>query len=90
MAISFYERIKQSIGVMDLQICSYALWTKSAFVNWKVITRFHTDYMVLLDEQIHSTLHRAVRTMRRDNPIDYAIRTPATVRRIMKMRTKRI
>jgi hypothetical protein len=46
--------------------------------------------MVVFYEEVHSTLHSAVRTMRGNNSIDNPIRAPAIVRGIMKVRPKRV
>src|SRR6185369_11065161 len=80
--------MKQPIGMMNLQIGSHTFWTEPAFVNWKVITRLNTNNVISFDKQVHSALHCAIRAVSWHHTIDHAIRAPAAMRRVVKMRTK--
>src|SRR5215510_1230291 len=73
--------------MMNLQVSGYAFWTKSPFINRKVVSRFKSDHVVVSDEQIHPALHGAIRTVRRHDLVDDPIGLPAFVRRVMQMRT---
>ncbi len=87
-AVAFDQRIKQAIGMMNLQVSRDAFRTETAFINRKVVARLKANHVILLDEQIHAALHRAVRTVRRHDLVDHSVRAPAAIRRIMKMRTE--
>src|SRR5690349_4139041 len=73
--------------MMHLQVCGHAFRTKPALVDRKIVTRLKTDNLVLRDEQVHTALHRAIRTMRWDNAVNHTISAPAIVRRIVQMWT---
>ena len=87
-AVPLYEWIQQPIWMMNLQVGRYALGTEAAFINREIVTRLETYDVIVLDQKIHAALHRAIRTVRWYNSIYHAIRAPASVRRIMQMRTK--
>jgi hypothetical protein len=80
--------MKQTIRVMDLQISGYTFRTEPAFINWEIVAGLEAHDVLFFDEQIHSALHCAIWAMSRHDPIDNAIRAPAVVRGVVKVRAK--
>jgi hypothetical protein len=48
--VPFDERIQQTIWMMNLQVCGYAFGTEPALINRKVVARFNSDHMIILDQ----------------------------------------
>src|SRR5262245_7705903 len=80
--------MQQTIRMVNLQISCDAFGAKPALVHRKVITRLETDDVIVLHQQIHTALNRAVRTVRRHDSVDHAICTPTIMRRVVEMRPK--
>src|SRR5829696_5833225 len=72
--------------MMHLQVSCYSFRTKPAFINWKVIARLNTDHVIVFDEQVHSTLNRAIWAVSGYYAIDHSIRAPAVMRGVVEMR----
>jgi len=75
---------------MDLQVSCYTFGAKPSFINRKVIARLNTHDVIVFNKEVHSALNRAIRAVRRHHAIDHSIRAPATVRRVVKMRSIRL
>lgn len=86
--ITFDERMKQAIRMMDLKVSSHAFRAKPAFIYGKLIARLYADYMIVFDQQVHSALHCAIRAVSGHDAIDHSIGTPAIVRCVVKVRSK--
>src|SRR5678816_2785099 len=82
--------MKQAIRMMDLEVSRYSFRTQAPFVDGKVVTRLHAHNVIVFDQQIHTALHRAIRTVSGHDAIDHAISTPTIMRRVMQMRTIRL
>src|SRR5688572_20348033 len=76
--------------MMNLQVSRNAFRTQPAFVNRKIIARLNSNHMVVLHQEVHAALDRAVRTMRGHNFVDDSIRTPAIIWRVVEMWSKRV
>src|SRR5712692_8740620 len=85
-SVSLDQWMQQTIGVVYLKIGCNSLRTKTSFINGKIVTRFEADHVILLDQQIHPALHATIRTMRRHDFVDDAIRLPALIRCVVQMR----
>src|SRR5687768_15002991 len=82
--------MKQTIGMMDLEVSRYSFRTKPAFVHRKVIAWLDADYVIVFHEQVHSTLDRAIRAVCGDDAIDHPISAPTVVGCVVKMRAIRL
>ena len=90
IAVSFYQRVHQAIGMMGLQISRNALWTEPAFVYGEIVSRLYAYDVVLFDKQIHSALHPAIWAMCRHDLVDLSLSAPTAVRSIVKMRSEAV
>src|SRR5688500_8506117 len=73
--------------MMDLQVGRYSFRTKPSFINGKVVTRLNTHDVIVFDEEVHSALDSAIWAVSGHHTINHAIRAPATMRRVVEMRT---
>src|SRR6185369_9624502 len=87
-AVAFDQWMKQTIGMMHLQVSGYTFRTKPSFVNGKVIARLDANHVIVFNEQVHSALDGAIGTVSGHDAIDHAIGAPAAVRRVVKVRAK--
>ena len=71
--------------MVNLQVGCNAFWTEPAFVNGKIVSRFEAYHVIVLDQQIHPTLNRTIRTMCRHDAIDDPIGTPTAEWRVVQM-----
>ena len=80
--------MKQAVRVMNLQVSGYAFGAQTAFIDGKIVSWLEADDMIVFHQKIHAALHRAVRAVCRHDFVYHAVRTPAVVRRIVKMWTE--
>src|SRR5688500_1962364 len=73
--------------MVDLQVSGYAFWAQAAFVDRKIVAWLETDDVIVLYQQVHAALHSAIRAVGRHHFVDQSICAPASVRRIVQMRT---
>jgi hypothetical protein len=90
LSISFDQRMEQAIGMMNLQVGGDSFRAQPAFIDRKVIPWFESNNVILLDQQVHTALHCAIRAMCRHDPVDNSVRAPTIVRGIVEMRTIRL
>ena len=60
--------------MMNLQVSRDAFRAEAAFVNGEIVARLKADDVIIFDQQVHSTLHAAVRAVRRDYPVNHDLR----------------
>lgn len=77
--------MKQTIRMMDLKVSGHSFWAEPSFIDWKVVARFHSHHVLVLDEEVHSTLNSAIRAVSGHHAIDHTIRAPAIVRGVVEM-----
>jgi hypothetical protein len=86
-AVTFYEWMKQAVGVMNLQVSGYAFGAQTAFIDGKIVPWLEADDMIVFDKKIHAALHPAVWAVCRHNFVYHTVRTPTAVRRVVQMWT---